>query len=231
VAANRSAIVAADLVELPRTVEQLSGGHTVRVSRHSSIPAPGSTYRCSRPQAEQTATMRPVSAPTAATHGCVAGQGGSSGGWTPGRWLTLNANPDGSLGALLEDVCRRGSRCAVPRIGLDEGKFDALAARWQRTRHDDRGYRRTGSARCWLPRTRRRWPSPTAARGAGPRPSPISGTAGSVAARGFVTVTGATRLADLTRYCRRSVGVRTGCRMHSRRPGTDGSGARCGGRL
>ena len=190
----------ADLTELPRTVEQLSGGHTVR-----GFPAFVDTgtkvdVQVFATKAEQTATMRPglrrllrltVPSPVKAVER----------GLDTRARLTLNANPDGSLTALLED-CADAAVDALARESVwVKADFDALAVRVGKslaaTTADVAG--RVGKVLAAAHEAQVAIPD---------RPPPAQADAVAdiraqldrLLPKGFVTTTGVTRLADLTRY-------------------------------
>ncbi len=90
-----------------------------------------------------------------------------------------------------------------------------------------------GSARCWPPPTRRRWRIPDRPPAAqADAVADIGAQLDRLLPKGFVTVAGATRLADLTRYLL-AIGRRLERLPHA--PGADrermDAGARRGGRL
>lgn len=190
----------ADLAELPRTVEQLSGGHTVR-----GFPAFVDTgdrvdVRVFAGKAEQTATMRPglrrllrltVPSPVKAVER----------GLDTRARLSLNANPDGSLTALLED-CADAAVDALARESVwTKGDFDALAAQVGKglaaTTSDIVG--RVGKVLAAAHEAQVAIPDrPPAAQA--DAVVDIRAQLDRLLPKGFVTVTGVTRLADLTRY-------------------------------
>ena len=190
----------ADLAELPRTVEQLSGGHTVR-----GFPAfvdTGSAVDVTvfATQAEQSARMKPglrrllrLTAPSPVK--------AVERGLDTRTRLTLNANPDGSLTALLED-CADAAVDALAREPVwTKIDFDALAVRVSKglaaTTSDIAG--RVGKVLAAAHEAQIAIPDrPPAAQA--DAVADIRAQVDRLLPKGFVTVTGVTRLADLTRY-------------------------------
>ena len=190
----------ADLTELPRTIEQRSGAHTVR--GFPAFVAAGATVdvRVFATAAEQSAAMKPgmrrllrLTAPSPVK--------AVERGLDTRTRLVLNANPDGTLAALLED-CADAAVDALSRdIVWTKADFDALAVRV------------TGGLAATTADIAARVAKVLAAAheaqvGIPDRPPPahaeaiadIRGQLDRLLAKGFVTATGATRLADLTRY-------------------------------
>ncbi|MDF2585484.1 MAG: ATP-dependent helicase [Mycobacterium sp.] len=189
-----------DLAELPRTVEQLSGGHTVR-----GFPAFVDTgtrvdVQVFATKAEQTARMRPglrrllrLTAPSPV-------KAVERGLDTRAR-LTLNANPDGSLTALLEDCADAAVDALARETVWTKADFDALAARVGKglaaTTADIAG--RVGKVLAAAHEAQVALPDrPPAAQA--DAVADIRAQLDRLLPKGFVTIAGATRLADLTRY-------------------------------
>ncbi|MGK2868714.1 MAG: ATP-dependent RNA helicase HrpA [Mycobacterium sp.] len=190
----------ADLAELPRTVEQLSGGHTVRGFPAFVDTGTAVDVKVFATQAEQTATMRPglrrllrLTAPSPVK--------AVERGLDTRTRLTLNANPDGSLTALLEDCADAAVDALARELVWTRGEFEALAARI--------GTSLAGTTAEIVGRVGKVLTAAHDAQVAIPDRPPAA-QADAVAdiraqldrllPKGFVTVTGATRLADLTRY-------------------------------
>lgn len=189
-----------DLAELPRTVEQLSGGHTVR-----GFPAFVDTgtrvdVQVFATKAEQTARMRPglrrllrLKAPSPV-------KAVERGLDTRAR-LTLNANPDGSLTALLEDCADAAVDALARETVWTKADFDALAARVGKglaaTTADIAG--RVGKVLAAAHEAQVALPDrPPAAQA--DAVADIRAQLDRLLPKGFVTIAGVTRLADLTRY-------------------------------
>lgn len=190
----------ADLAELPRTVEQLSGGHTVRGFPAFVDTGAAVDVRVFATKAEQTATMRPglrrllrLTAPSPVK--------AVERGLDTRTRLTLNANPDGSLPALLEDCADAAVDALAREMVWTKTDFDALTARV------GKGLAATTSD--VAARVAKVLAAAHEAQVAIPDRPPAA-QADAVAdvraqldrllPRGFVTITGVTRLADLTRY-------------------------------
>ncbi|BBX28579.1 ATP-dependent RNA helicase HrpA [Mycolicibacterium alvei] len=189
-----------DLDELPRTVENVSGGHTVR-----GYPAFVDTGKAvditvfANP-AEQAAAMRPglrrLLRLTAASPVKAIERGLS----TRTR-LALNANPDGSLAALLEDCADAAADVLVPKPVWTKAEFTGVLARAGKdlgpTTHAavsrvEKVLAAAHEVQVALPDT----PPP----GQADAVADIRSQLDRLLPEGFVTATGVTRLNDLTRY-------------------------------
>ena len=189
-----------DLAELPRTVEQLSGGHTVRGFPAFVDTGAAVDVRVFATKAEQTATMRPglrrllrLSAPSPV-------KAVERGLDTRAR-LALNANPDGSLTALLEDCADAAVDALAREMVWTKADFDALAARVGKglvaTTADIAA--RVGKVLTAAHEAQVAIPDrPPAAQA--DAVADIRAQLDRLLPKGFVTITGVTRLADLTRY-------------------------------
>nr|WP_313775744.1 ATP-dependent RNA helicase HrpA [Mycobacterium sp.] len=189
-----------DLAELPRSVEQLSGGHTVRGFPAFVDTGTGVDVKVFATQAEQTATMRPglrrllrLTAPSPV-------KAVERGLDTRAR-LTLNANPDGTLGALLEDCADAAVDALSRELVWTKADFDVLAARVGKglaaTTSDIAG--RVGKVLAAAHEAQVALPDrPPAAQAEAV--ADIKAQLDRLLPKGFVTITGVTRLADLTRY-------------------------------
>lgn len=189
-----------DLAELPRTVEQLSGGHTVRGFPAFVDTGAAVDVRVFATKAEQTATMRPglrrllrLTAPSPV-------KAVERGLDTRAR-LALNANPDGSLTALLEDCADAAVDALAREMVWTKADFDALAARVGKglaaTTSDIAA--RVGKVLAAAHEAQVAIPDrPPAAQA--DAVADIRAQLDRLLPQGFVTVTGVTRLADLTRY-------------------------------
>ncbi len=189
-----------DLAELPRTVEQLSGGHTVRGFPAFVDTGAAVDVRVFATKAEQTATMRPglrrllrLSAPSPV-------KAVERGLDTRAR-LALNANPDDSLTALLEDCADAAVDALAREIVWTKADFDALAARVGKglvaTTSDIAA--RVGKVLTAAHEAQVAIPDrPPAAQA--DAVADIRAQLDRLLPKGFVTITGVTRLADLTRY-------------------------------
>ncbi len=189
-----------DLAEVPRTVEQLSGGHTVRGFPAFVDTGAAVDVRVFATKAEQTATMRPglrrllrLTAPSPV-------KAVERGLDTRAR-LALNANPDGSLTALLEDCADAAVDALAREMVWTKADFDALAARVGRglaaTTSDIAA--RVGKVLAAAHEAQVAIPDrPPAAQA--DAVADIRAQLDRLLPKGFVTVTGVTRLADLTRY-------------------------------
>lgn len=189
-----------DLVELPRTVEQRSGGHTVRGFPAFVDTGTAVDVRVFASQAEQSATMRSglrrllrliAPSPVKAVER----------GLDTRTRLTLNANPDGTLAALLEDCADAAVDVLLRDIVWSKAEFDSLAARvttsLAATTADIAG--RVGTVLAAAHEARVAIPDrPPAAQA--DAIADIRGQLDRLLCPGFVTAAGATRLADLTRY-------------------------------
>ncbi|WP_395309347.1 ATP-dependent RNA helicase HrpA [Mycobacterium sp. AMU20-3851] len=189
-----------DLAELPRTVEQLSGGHMVRGFPAFVDAGTGVDVAVFAGKAEQTAAMKPglrrllrltVPSPVKAVER----------GLDMRVRLTLNANPDGSLTALLEDCADAAADALITETSWTKPEFDALAARLAKslpaTTRDVAGrvakvLTAAHEAQVAIP------DRPTTAQA--DAVADIRSQLDRLLPKGFVTVTGVSRLADLTRY-------------------------------
>jgi ATP-dependent helicase HrpA len=115
-----------DLDELPRTVETASAGHTVRGYPAFVDTGKAVDIRVYATQAEQTVAMGPglrrllrltVPSPVKAIER----------GLNPRVRLALNANPDGTLAALLEDCADAAAGVLLKRTVWTKAEFAALA--------------------------------------------------------------------------------------------------------
>lgn len=190
----------ADLIELPRTVEQLSGGHTVRGFPAFVDTGAGVDVSVFATEVEQAAAMRPglrrllrltVPSPVKTVER----------GLDTRARLTLNANPDGSLTALLEDCADAAVDALARQVVWNKADFDALAARVGNglaattadiTARVATVLAATHEAQVALPDR----PVPAQADAI----ADIRAQLDRLLPKGFVTSTGVTRLADLTRY-------------------------------
>ncbi|MGA9376101.1 MAG: ATP-dependent RNA helicase HrpA [Mycobacterium sp.] len=189
-----------DLAELPRSVEQLSGGHTVRGFPAFVDTGTGVDVKVFATQAEQTATMRPglrrllrLTAPSPVKT--------VERGLDTRARLTLNANPDGSLGALLEDCADAAVDAMSRELVWTKSDFDVMAARVGKglaaTTTDIAG--RVGKVLAAAHEAQVAIPDrPPAAQAEAV--ADISAQLDRLLPKGFVTITGVTRLPDLTRY-------------------------------
>ncbi|ULE34640.1 ATP-dependent RNA helicase HrpA [Mycobacterium sp. IDR2000157661] len=189
-----------DLAELPRSVERTVGGHAVR-----GYPALIDAGTCVDVHvfptaAEQDAAMRPgtrrllrLSIPSPAK--------AIERGLAPRTKLVLGANPDGSLQALLDDCADAATDMLVWRPVWSRTEFTALrdrvAAELASTTTGvvarvEKVLAAANDAELAVPGT----PPPAQADAI----ADIRGQLDRLLPRGFVTVTGATRLADLHRY-------------------------------
>ncbi|OFJ52403.1 ATP-dependent RNA helicase HrpA [Mycolicibacterium grossiae] len=190
----------ADLAEVPRTVSTTTGGRTVR--GHPAFVDAGATVDLTvfATVAEQQARARAgvrrllrLASPAPAKNVERALD-------TRTR-LTLAANPDGSLAALIEDCADAAVDTMLPAPVWTRAEFETLRARI--------GARLVPTTLDLLARTAKVLAAEQEARLALPdRPAPrLAGAVADVEAqlarllpRGFVTAAGAARLADLTRY-------------------------------
>jgi len=189
-----------DLTELPRTVESTSGGHTVRGFPALVDTGAAVDIRVFPTSGEQAAAMGPgvrrllrlaVPSPTKAVER----------GLNPRTRLALSSNPDGTLAALLDDCADAATAVLAPKPVWAAADFqslrDTVAARLPATTADIVGrvarvLDAAHTAQVALP------DKPSASQA-----DAIADIRGQLAALlpvGFVAVTGATRLADLTRY-------------------------------
>lgn len=190
----------ADLDELPRTVEQASGGHTVRGFPAFVDTGSAVDVKVFAQQAEQAAVMRPglrrllrltVPSPVKAVER----------GLDMRARLTLNTSPDGTLAALLEDCADAGVDALSCELVWTRAEFDALAARVGKSlaattmdiaRRVEKVLAAAHEAQVAIPDR----PVPAHADAV----ADIRAQLDRLLPKGFVTITGVTRLADLTRY-------------------------------
>jgi ATP-dependent helicase HrpA len=189
-----------DLDELPRTVERTSGGHTVRGFPALVDAGAAVEVRVFATQAEQSAAMGPgtrrllrlsTTSPVKAVERSL----------DPRTRLLLGANPDGSLAALLDDCADAAVDVVVSAPAWTRVDFAALrertAAALVPTTLDVVG-RAALVLAAWngvqvaVPDT----PPPAQADAI----ADVRAQLGRLLPVGFVTATGAARLADLTRY-------------------------------
>lgn len=117
-----------DLDELPRTVENVSGGHTVRGYPAFVDAGNAVDIKVFANPAEQAAAMRPglrrllrLSAPSPVK--------AIERGLSTRTRLALNANPDGSLAALLEDCADAAVDVLVPKPVWTRSEFATVVER------------------------------------------------------------------------------------------------------
>jgi len=189
-----------DLVELPRTVESATAGHTVRGFPALVDTGAAVDIRVFPTAGEQAAAMGPgirrllrlaAPSPTKAVER----------GLNPRTRLALSSNPDGTLAALLDDCADAATAVLAPKPVWTAADFqtlrDTVAARLSATTADivgrvERVLDAAHTAQVALP------DKPSA-----PQADAIADIRAQLAALlpvGFVAVTGATRLVDLTRY-------------------------------
>ena len=190
----------ADLDELPRSVEQVSGGHTVRGFPAFVDTGAAVDVKVFALAAEQAAVMRPglrrlvrlsVPSPVKAVER----------GLDMRARLTLNTSPDGPLAALLDDCADAAVDALAREVVWARKDFEALTAQVGRSlatttmdiaRRVEKVLAAAHEAQVAIP------------------DKPVPGQADAVAdvraqldrllPKGFVTLTGVTKLADLTRY-------------------------------
>ena len=189
-----------DLEELPRTVENASGGHTVRGFPAFVDTGKAVDIRVFSTQAEQAAAMGPglrrllrltTPSPVKAIERAL----------SPRTRLSLNANPDGSLAALLDD-CADAAADALLRIPVwTRAEFSALSARAAKelgqttqavVNRVEKVLAASHEVQLALPE------KPPAAQA--DAIADVRAQLDRLLPNGFVTATGAGRLADLTRY-------------------------------
>jgi ATP-dependent helicase HrpA len=189
-----------DLDELPRTVERNSGGHTVRGYPAFVDAGTGVDVHVFAAEAEQHAVMRSgirrlmrlsVPSPVKMLERQL----------NPGARLVLSANPDGSLQALLEDCADAATDVLVAEPIWSRMQFDAARERVARdlvstaagiVTRVEKVLAAAQDVRLLLPA------QPSAAQAAAI--ADINAQLDRLLPRNFVTLTGAARLADLTRY-------------------------------
>ncbi|GAB5899578.1 ATP-dependent RNA helicase HrpA [Mycolicibacterium mageritense] len=189
-----------DLDELPRTVENVSGGHTVRGYPAFVDTGKAVDIKVFANPAEQAAAMRPglrrllrltVPSPVKAIE---------RGLGTRTR-LALNANPDGTLAALLDDCADAAADLMVPKPVWTRAAFADLVQR--------AGKELGPTTQAAVSRVEKVLAASHEVRVALPdKPSPAQADAVAdirsqldrLLPKGFVTATGVGRLNDLTRY-------------------------------
>ncbi|BBW99434.1 ATP-dependent RNA helicase HrpA [Mycolicibacterium moriokaense] len=189
-----------DLDELPRTVEQTSGGHTVR-GYPALVDAGGAVdVRVFPTAAEQVVAMGPgtrrllrlsVPSPAKTLERAL----------DPRARLTLGANPDGSLAALLDDCADAATDRLAPEPAWTRADFTAL-----RERVAAQLVPTTQAILGQVEKVLAVAHEVELALPADPVPAQADAIAdireqlGRLLPKGFVTITGAGRLTDLTRY-------------------------------
>jgi ATP-dependent helicase HrpA len=189
-----------DLDELPRTVERTSGGHVVR--GYPALVDAGGTVdvRVFPTAAEQAAAMVPgtrrllrlaVPSPVKSIERQL----------DPRTRLVLGANPDGSLQALLDDCADAATDRLAPAPAWSRAEFTAL--------RDRVAQQLVPTTQAIVGQTEKVLAAAHEVELALPtKPAPAQADAiadirhqiGRLLPKGFVTVTGAGRLSDLTRY-------------------------------
>ena len=189
-----------DLAELPRTVEQAGGGHTVRGYPAFVDTGTGVDLRVFALATEQAAVMRAglrrllrltLASPVKAVER----------GLDMRARLTLGANPDGSLAALLEDCADAAVDALVRETVWARDDFDAVATAVGKSlaattmdvaRRVEKVLAAATEAQVAIP------DRPSGAQAAAVED--IRAQLDRLLPAGFVTATGVGRLADLTRY-------------------------------
>jgi ATP-dependent helicase HrpA len=189
-----------DLDELPRTVERVSGGHTVRGFPAFVDAGSGVDVRVFATTTEQNAAMAPgirrllrlsVASPVKTVERQL----------DPRARLVLGANPDGSLAALIDDCADAAAAALAPSPVWTRAEFEALQRRTTgalaTTTRDivDRVEKVLAAAHevdVALPA------QPTATQA--DAVADIRAQLDRLLPKGFVAATGAAHLADLTRY-------------------------------
>jgi ATP-dependent helicase HrpA len=189
-----------ELDDLPRTVERTSGGHSVRGFPALVDAGAAVDVRVFAAQAEQAAAMGPgtrrllrlsVPSPIKAVERSL----------NPRARLVLGTNPDGSLSALLDDCADAAAAALVPAPAWTRAEFAALRDRMADalvpTMLDivgrvEKVLAAAHEVELALPDE----PPPAQADAI----ADIRAQLGRLLPTGFVTATGAARLADLTRY-------------------------------
>jgi ATP-dependent helicase HrpA len=189
-----------DLDELPRTVENVSGGHTVRGYPAYVDTGKSVDIRVFANPAEQTAAMGPglrrllrLSVPSPAK---VIERGLS----TRSR-LALNANPDGNLAALLDDCADAAADVLLRQVVWTRADFAALVERAAKelgptTQAAVSRVEKVLAAAHEVGLALPDKPPPSQADAV----ADIRSQLDRLLPNGFVTATGVARLADLTRY-------------------------------
>jgi ATP-dependent helicase HrpA len=189
-----------DLDELPRTVERVSGGHTVRGFPAFVDTGDAVDVGVFATTAEQDAAMRPgmrrllrlsVSSPVKTIERQL----------NPRARLVLGTNPDGSLGALLDDCADAAVEALAPAPVWSRAEFDALrqrvAGELASTTLDVVG--RVEKVLAAAHEVEVALPAPPSAAQADAI-ADIRAQLDRLLPHGFVAATGATHLGDLTRY-------------------------------
>ncbi|MEZ0052624.1 ATP-dependent helicase HrpA [Mycobacterium sp. MAA66] len=189
-----------DLIELPRFVENTSGGHTVRGFPALVDTGAAVDIRVFPTQAEQSAAMGAgmrrllrlaVPSPAKAVER----------GLNPRTRLALSTNPDGSLAALLEDCADAAVALLAPKPVWTAADFGALrqqvSAKLGSSTMDvvgrvERVLTAAHAAQVGLP------DKPTAAQA--DAVADVHAQLAALLPKGFVAATGVAHLADLTRY-------------------------------
>ena len=189
-----------DLDELPRTVENVSGGHTVRGYPAFVDTGKAVDVKVFANPADQAATMRPglrrllrLTAPSPVK--------AIERGLSTRTRLALNANPDGTLAALLDDCADAAADVLVPKPVWTKAEFAGILAR--------AGKELGPTTQAGATRVEKVLAAVHEAQVALPdKPSPAQADAVAdirsqldrLLPKGFVTATGIARLNDLTRY-------------------------------
>lgn len=190
----------ADLDELPRSVEQVSGGHTVRGFPAFVDTGAAVDVKVFALAAEQAAVMRPglrrlvrlsVPSPVKAVER----------GLDMRARLTLNTSPDGPLAALLDDCADAAVDALAREVVWGRKDFEALTAQVGRSlatttmdiaRRVEKVLAAAHEAQVAIPDK----PVPAQADAV----ADVRAQLDRLLPKGFVTLTGVTKLADLTRY-------------------------------
>ncbi|WP_241473402.1 ATP-dependent RNA helicase HrpA [Mycolicibacterium neoaurum] len=190
----------ADLDELPRSVEQVSGGHTVRGFPAFVDTGAAVDVKVFALAAEQAAVMRPglrrlvrlsVPSPVKAVER----------GLDMRARLTLNTSPDGPLAALLDDCADAAVDALAREVVWARKDFEALTAQVGRSlatttmdiaRRVEKVLAAAHEAQVAIPDK----PVPAQADAV----ADVRAQLDRLLPKGFVTLTGVTKLADLTRY-------------------------------
>ncbi|MFN6553647.1 ATP-dependent RNA helicase HrpA [Mycolicibacterium septicum] len=189
-----------DLDELPRTVENVSGGHTVRGYPAFVDTGKAVDIKVFANPADQAAAMRPglrrllrLTAPSPVK--------AIERGLSTRTRLALNANPDGTLAALLDDCADAAADVLVPKPVWTKAEFAGILAR--------AGKELGPTTQAGATRVEKVLAAVHEAQVALPdKPSPAQADAVAdirsqldrLLPKGFVTATGIARLNDLTRY-------------------------------
>ncbi|SDE73641.1 ATP-dependent helicase HrpA [Mycolicibacterium neoaurum] len=190
----------ADLDELPRSVEQVSGGYTVRGFPAFVDTGAAVDVKVFALAAEQAAVMRPglrrlvrlsVPSPVKAVER----------GLDMRARLTLNTSPDGPLAALLDDCADAAVDALAREVVWARKDFEALTAQVGRSlatttmdiaRRVEKVLAAAHEAQVAIPDK----PVPAQADAV----ADVRAQLDRLLPKGFVTLTGVTKLADLTRY-------------------------------